>query len=435
MKQPNIVFILLDDLEPYELSCLGHPTLETPRIDRLIESGMRFENAYSGAPVCAPARSCLMTGQHAGHTSVRGNLGGIPLLKEDVTAAQILKDAGYAVGGYGKWGLGDAGSDGVPELHGFDDFFGYYHQVHAHSYFTDYLWRSGERIDLDEGAYSHHLIVEESKRFIRENRDRPFFCYLPWTPPHGRFEIPDDDPGWLQYKDRPWEEAPKRRAAMISMVDRHVGEILDLLDQLELSENTAVFFASDNGGGREFNDFFQPNRELRGEKRNLYEGGIRVPFAVRWTGKVQPGSVCDFPTYFPDFLPTAAELTGAALPPNIDGVSIAPSFLSSDLPSDRRQEPREFLYWEYGQVRDWQKKTLDHSAQQQAVRKGKWKIVRIRAENPFELYDLENDPNETNDLAAEQPEQVAEMERLARQSHTPPPPQTEPEPPPGKRFR
>ena len=299
MNKPNIVYLLLDDLGPYELSCLGHPTLETPNLDRLIQSGMRFENAYSGAPVCAPARSALMTGQHTGHTSVRGNLGGIPLLKEDFTAAQMLKDAGYATGGFGKWGCGDAGTDGAPEKHGFDLFYGYYHQVHAHTYFTDYLWRNGERVDLEEGAYSQYLIHDEAKRFIRQNQDRPFFCYLPYTPPHGRFEIPDSDPGWAQYRDRPWEEGPRRRAAMISMVDRHAGEILDLLDELNLTENTLLLFASDNGGGREFNDFFKPNREMKGAKGNLYEGGIRVPFAARWPGRIEPNSVCAFPDLFP----------------------------------------------------------------------------------------------------------------------------------------
>ena len=431
MNKPNIVYLLLDDLGPYELSCLGHPTLETPNLDRLIQSGMRFENAYSGAPVCAPARSALMTGQHTGHTSVRGNLGGIPLLKEDVTAAQTLKDAGYATGGFGKWGCGDAGTDGAPEKHGFDLFYGYYHQVHAHTYFTDYLWRNGQRVNLEDGAYSQYLIHDEAKRFIRQNRDRPFFCYLPYTPPHGRFEIPDSDPGWAQYRDRPWEEGPRRRAAMISMVDRHAGEILDLLDELNLTENTLLLFASDNGGGREFNDFFKPNRDLKGGKGNLYEGGIRVPFAARWPGRIEPNSTCDFPTYFPDFLPTAAEIAEAPLPPDMDGVSIAPSFLGES----ERQTERGFLYWEYTRVANWQRQTYAEKGLQQAVRQGKWKIARMRIDAQFELYDLENDPNETTDLAGEHPQLTADLARLAEASHTPPPPQTEPEMPPGRRFR
>ncbi len=432
MQRPNIVLLILDDLGPREMSFLGHETLRTPNIDRLRASGMYFTNAYSGAPVCAPARSTLLTGKHTGHTTVRGNLGGVPLLAEDVTFAQVLKDAGYATGGYGKWGVGDVGTEGVPETHGFDEFFGYYHQVHAHDFFTDYLWRNSEKVELADGEYSHYRIVDAAKSFICEHADEPFLCYLPWTPPHGRYQIPDEDPAWQELKDEPWPEDAKRRAAMVHMVDRHVGDILDLLDELSLAENTVVFFCSDNGGGREVGDFFRPNGDMRGEKTNVYEGGIRVPLAVRWPGPVEAGATSDLPAYFPDFMPTIADLTGTAdhLPEDIDGLSLTPTLLGR---ADE-QEEREFLYWEYTRVGNWQELTYVEDGPQQAVRMGRWKLVRLRTTVPFELYDLEADPNESTDLAAEHPALVAEMTRMAEASHTPPVSQAEPQAPEGRRF-
>ncbi|MAF12380.1 N-acetylgalactosamine 6-sulfate sulfatase (GALNS) [Candidatus Poribacteria bacterium] len=433
MDRPNIVLIILDDLGPHEMSFLGHEKLRTPNIDRLAASSMRFANAYSGAPVCAPARSTLLTGTHAGHTTVRGNFGGISLLAEDYTFAQMLKRSGYATGGYGKWGVGDVGTDGVPERHGFDEFFGYYHQVHAHDFFTDYLWRNGEKVELADGEYSHYRIVDAAKRFIREHADGPFLCYMPWTPPHGRYHIPDDDSAWQELKDMPWPEDARRRAAMVHMVDRHVGEILDLLTELHLDENTVVLFCSDNGGGREVGDFFRPNGDLRGEKTNLYEGGIRVPFLARWTGRIEPATVSPLPTYFPDVMPTIAELTGSDehLPGGLDGVSLAPTLLGR--PDDQAEHP--FLYWEYTRVGNWQELTYVDDGPQQAVRMGGRKLVRMRTTEPFELYDLDTDPNETTDIAGDHPALVAEMTRLAEAAHTAPVSQAEPDMPEGKRFR
>lgn len=432
MQRPNIVFIMLDDLGPKEMSFLGHDKLRTPNIDRLAAQSMRFTNAYSGAPVCAPARSTLLTGKHTGHTTVRGNLGGVPLLAEDVTFAQTLKAAGYATGGYGKWGVGDVGTDGVPEKHGFDEFFGYYHQVHAHDFFTDYLWRNGEKVELSDGEYSHYRIVDAAKSFIRQHADEPFLCYLPWTPPHGHYQIPDDDPAWQELKDEPWPEDAKRRAAMVHMVDRHVGEILDLLTELNLPDDTVVFFCSDNGGGREVGDFFQPNGDLRGEKTNLYEGGIRVPFMARWPGHVEAGTTSPLPTYFPDVMPTLADLTNSRehLPDGLDGASLAPTLLGR--PDDQHVHP--FLYWEYTRVGNWRELTYVEDGPQQAVRMGRWKLVRMRTTVPFELYDLEADPNETTDLASEHPSLVTEMTRLAEGSHEEPVSQAEPQAPEGRRF-
>ena len=259
--RPNIVYVVIDELGYFELSSMGNDKLKTPCIDRMAQQGMRFTQALAGGCVCAPTRSTLMTGQHLGHTSVRTNPGGVALRADDVTVAEVLKRAGYATGGFGKWGVGDRGTTGVPENHGFDLFFGYYHQVHAHSYFPLYLLRNSEKVMLDGNTgdfptgkqFSHHLIFAEAMKFIRANKDRPFFCYCPWTPPHGRWGMPEDEPAWQQFKDKPWQagqntENAKMYAAMVHMVDRNVGEILALLKDLDLDENTIVFVSGDNGG-------------------------------------------------------------------------------------------------------------------------------------------------------------------------------------------
>ncbi len=246
--KPNVVFIIVDDMGYYDLGCTGSKTIKTPHIDRMAAEGIRFTDAYSGDTVCAPARSTLMTGYHKGHTSVRGNSGGIPLLDEDVTVAEVLKKAGYTTGGFGKWGLGEVGTAGVAEKQGFDLFFGYYHQVHAHSYYTPYLFRNSQRVALEGNNgrsgphYTHNVIFAEAVKFIREHKDRPFFCYCPWTPPHAKYEFPKDDPIWDMYKDKPWNNSAKVAAAMDTLIDRHVGEILKLLKQLGLDEKTIVFF-------------------------------------------------------------------------------------------------------------------------------------------------------------------------------------------------
>jgi len=353
-RPPNIVFLMSDELAYYELSHMGNPYVHTPRIDRFAREGIRFTQALAGAPVCAPLRCSLMTGKHMGHASVRANDGGTPLRADEPTIASLLKQQDYATGGFGKWGAGGRDSTGVPEKHGFDVFFGYYDQVHAHSYFPPYLIRNSEEVKLPGNrggrsgeTYSHYAIMHEAIRFIRENKNRPFFCYLPITPTHGMYDIPADDPAWEQYRDDDWIKDPeipqdvKNYAAMVTMVDNNLGQVLDLLKELDLEDNTLVFFTGDNGGQDRFRSkehprgFFGPNVNpktgvaFRGGKGNLYEGGLRIPFLARWPGKIQAGRVSDLLCYQPDVLPTLAELTGTTPPADIDGISILPELLGA----------------------------------------------------------------------------------------------------------
>ena len=427
-RKPNVVYFIIDELGYYELSCMGHPEMRTPNVDHMVAEGIRFTQLMAGGPVCAPTRSVLMTGQHLGHTSVRANGGGMPLKADDVTIAQVLKGAGYACGGFGKWGLGDRGSTGVPEKHGFDVFFGYYHQVHAHTFFPQYLIRNselvelpGNRDDFQEGqTFSQYLIVEEGKKFIRANKDRPFFAYMCWTPPHGLWGMPKDDPSWALYKDKPWSVGQKSKddakiyAAMVNMVDRQVGEVRSLLKELGLAENTILFFSGDNGGNAYFADkehpagIFAPNvdpktgKRFRGGKGNLYEGGLRVPFIAHWPGRIAPGQVSQYLGCFSDVLPTLAELAGAKPPPNIDGLSLVPTLLGEKA-AGRPQSQHEYLYWEAGPKR--------------AVRCGQWKLVGTLKQ--WELYDLAADIEEKADVAAQHPEIVQKLAAYAEQAHTP----------------
>ena len=421
--RPNIVYIVSDELGYYELSCMGHPHFQTPNIDRLAAEGIRFTQTLAGSSLCAPTRCCLMTGKHSGHTSVRTNGGGTPLRADEPTIASVLKQVGYATGGFGKWGCGGRGSTGVPERHGFDIFFGYYDQVHAHLYYPPYLIRNSVEVPLPGNhglsngtTYSHYLIVEEAKKFIRENKDHPFFCYLPVTPPHGIHDIPETDPAWALYKDKPWPLDARKYAAMVNMVDRHVGEIRDLLRELGLEEKTIIFFSGDNGGHEYFRDadhprgFHAPNvdprtgQQFRGGKGNLYEGGLRVPMIVCWPGQIKPGRVSDLLWYFPDVLPTLAELAGATPPADIDGISIVPELLGEDVVG-RKQPQHDFLYWELGG--------------QIAVRKKNWKAIRPGMGKPWELYDLARDIGETQNLAADHPEILKELIALAEKAHEP----------------
>jgi arylsulfatase A len=438
-KKPNIVFVIVDDLGPVDPGCYGgnKQNLKTPNIDRMAAEGMRFTQAYSGCCVCAPARSVLMTGKHMGHTSVRGNLGGTSLLAEDVTVAEVLKKADYKVGGFGKWGISAIGEPGVPEKHGFDEFFGYYHQIHAHNYWTDYLWHNSQKVKLEgrkgsKERYTHHVIFERAKNFIRDNKDQPFFCYCPWTPPHDDWQIPDDDPVMAQLKDKPWPRGAKVYASMVAMVDRHLGEIFDLLKELEIDDNTVVFFCSDNGGATQFNNLFGSNGPYRGHKTNIYEGGIRVPLIARWPGRIEAGSESDLLWYFADVMPTLADLTGTTkfMPDHIDGLSTVPTLTGR---SDKQQK-HEFLYWEYTRVGNWAKYTYEKNGLQQAVRMGNWKLVRLKQNRPFELYDLSKDVGEKNNLADKYPEIVKKMTAIAESQHIEPVPQTEPTAPGGKRF-
>jgi len=423
--KPNIIYICLDDIGYYELSCMGHPEMRTPNIDRLAAEGIRFTQMLAGGDVCAPTRSVLMTGQHLGHTTVRANGGDAPLRADDVTVAQILKQAGYVTGGFGKWGIGDRGTTGVPEKHGFDVFFGYYHQVHAHTYFPQFLLRNSERVELPgnhdafyEGeTFSHYQIVQAAEQFIRTNKDRPFFAYLPWTVPHGLWGFPKSDPSWALYKDKPWTAGQRSKddakvyAAMVNMADRQIGQIRELLEELGIAGNTILFVSGDNGGQDYFsspahpNGFFASNvnpktgRRFRGEKGTLYEGGLRIPFIVCWPGRIKPGQTSEHLGYLADVLPTLGELAGAKPPANIDGISIVPTLLGTG-----KQAEHEYLYWEDGSKR--------------AVRAGDWKLIGWPGR--WELYDLVTDPGEQHDVAAAQSEIVTRLSGYAAAAHVPP---------------
>ncbi|MCB1087611.1 MAG: arylsulfatase, partial [Verrucomicrobiae bacterium] len=415
---PNVVYLMADELGYYEPGFMGGKTILTPNLDRMAAEGMVFTNLLAGSSVCAPTRCCFLTGKHSGHTSVRVNGGGTPMRAEEETVASMLKPLGYATGGFGKWGNGGRDSTGVPEKHGFDVFFGYYDQVHAHSYYPPYLIRNSEEVPLpgnkglSQGdTYSHYLIHQAAMDFIRENAKRPFFAYLPYTPPHGIFDIPDDDPAWALYKDKPWPEEARRYAAMVGMVDRQVGEIIALLKELGVEDNTLFLFSGDNGGADYFvtpefpRGVHSANKnpasgvEYRGKKGTLYEGGLRIPFVARWPGRIAPGSVSDFLGYFPDLLPTIAELSGAKAPADIDGVSFLPT-----LTGQGEQKRHDFLYWEMGN--------------QAAIRQGDWRAVKGN-KSGWELYDLAADPSESKNLAADRPEELAKLVSLAEKAHAP----------------
>ena len=420
-RKPNIIYIILDELGYYELSCMGHKTHKTPNIDRMVTEGVRFTQALAGGPVCGPTRCCLMTGKHMGHSSMRTNPGGAAMRADEETVASVLKRAGYATGGFGKWGVGDTGTTGVPEKHGFDVFFGYYHQVHAHNYYPKHLIRNSEIVPLEGNpggrgqqgkTFSHQAIYDESIAFIKANKDKPFFCYLPWTPPHGLWNMPPDDPSLKHFQDVP--AGPARvYAAMINMVDRQIGEIFALLKKLKIDEETLVFVCGDNGANAYFKNaehprgIFSPNvdprgkaGEFRGGKGSVYEGGLRIPMVVRWPGKIKPGRLSDHLWYFPDVLPTLAEIAGAKTPAGLDGISVVPTLLDDG----RKQVNHEYLYWIYGGS--------------QAVRMGHWKLV-ITRKKKNELYDLSKDIAETINVAAEHPDILKKMLAFAAAAYEP----------------
>ncbi|MEQ8788045.1 MAG: sulfatase-like hydrolase/transferase [Pirellulaceae bacterium] len=420
---PNVIYIMADELGYYEPGFMGGENIKTPNLDKMAAEGIIFRNLFAGSSVCAPTRCCLLTGKHSGHTSVRANGGGTPLRAEEKTIASLLKPRGYATGGFGKWGCGGRDSTGVPEKHGFDVFLGYYDQVHAHTYYPPYLIRNSEEVPLtgNQGGsngetYSQYVIHEAAMKFLREHSQQPFFAYLPYTPPHGLFDIPDSDPAWALYKDKPWTEPARRYAAMVTMVDRQVGEVLALLKELDLDENTLVIFCGDNGG----NDYFksaehprgvhlankhpQTGVEYRGTKGTLYEGGVRIPFIARWPGKIAPGRVSEMLGYFPDVLPTITELAGAKTPADIDGISLVPELLGEQA-AGRKQAQHDYLYWE---INGWT-----------AIRQGDWRAVRPKGRQKWELYNLADDPSEANDLAAAQPAVLARLTELAEQAHQP----------------
>ena len=421
-KKPNVVYMILDELGYYEMSFMGHNILQTPNIDKMASEGMQFTQCLAGAPVCGPTRCTLLTGKHMGHADMRINNGGAAISADEFTLGELFKSCGYATGGFGKWGIGDAGTTGVPEKHGFDLFYGYYHQVHAHSYYPRFLIRNSKREILKGNTghvhkgetFSQYLIHQEAMNFIRKNKDRPFFCYLPYTLPHGLWGIPSDDPSWKLYKDlklggkgQQRSSDPNVYAAMVHMADRQLGEIIALLKELKIDDNTIIFVSGDNGGQAYFSNeehprgVFEPNSNVfRGGKGNLLEGGLRVPYIVRWPGKIKAGSKTDHLSYFPDVMPTLAELIGAEVKGEIDGISFLPTLFNRG-----QQKQHKYLYWEY--------------RGQKAVRKKNWKAYQKKKDSKWALYDLSKDTMEMNDLADKHPDILKELTDHAKAASKP----------------
>jgi len=433
-KRPNVVFILADDLGYADVGCYGQKRIRTPNIDKLAAEGMRFTQFYSGNPVCAPSRCALMTGYHSGHGQVRNNkqVGGEdawtlgvttggqhPLAEGTFTVGHLLKKAGYTTGAFGKWGLGRVGTTGDPQKQGFDHFFGYICQRQAHTYYPNHLWRDGqvfwieENKDGAERVYSHDLIAEEALKFLRTNKDRPFFLYVPFTIPHVSLQVPEDslapykgqwpDPAYDGKRGYVPHVSPRAcYAGMVSRMDKDVGRITALLKELGLEENTLVIFASDNGptnaGGSDA-DFFGGAGPFHGLKGSVWEGGIRVPFIARWPGRIKPGSESGHVAAFWDLLPTCAELVGAQPPQGIDGISLLPTLLGQ---SD--QKKHEYLYWELNG--------------QQGVRLGDWKAVRLKPNQKIQLFNLKTDIGEKDDLADQHPDIVARMQDILTNGRT-----------------
>jgi arylsulfatase len=450
------VFIMADDLGYGELGSYGQTKIRTPNLDRLATEGMRFTQHYSGSPVCAPSRAVFLTGLHSGHAYIRGNdemafrgdvwndlslEGQRPLVEGTTTIGTVLQGAGYVTGAMGKWGLGGPGSSGAPNRQGFDRWYGYLGQRLAHNYYPVHLWSDSLKDELagneyfsahqrlpddadpdDPASYEAYVGAQygpdrthaEAMRFIREHRERPFFLFVPTIVPHVALQVPDESVA--EYRDvfeetpylgskgyLPHREPRAAYAAMITRMDRNIGQILDLLDELGLSERTLVVFTSDNGptwvGGAD-TDFFESRGGLRGRKAQLWEGGIRVPMIARWPGHIEPGSVSDLPSAFWDWLPTLAEVAGAQTPEGLDGVSILPTLTGTR----GRQQDREYLYWEFrgGQV----------------VRLGDWKGIRLPPDLTLELFDLATDPGEQSNVSQEHPDVVSRIEQIMETGRT-----------------
>jgi arylsulfatase A-like enzyme len=430
-RPPNIVFILADDLGYGDVGSYGQKKIKTPVLDQLAAEGIRFTQCYAGSTVCAPSRCALMTGLHTGHCRTRGNGGGggprlnVPLRPEDVTVAEILKDAGYATALIGKWGLGEEASTGVPTKKGFDYFFGYLNQHHAHNYYPDFLIRNETRVPIPENVqhptvenvairptvYTPDLMLKEAIGFVEKNKDRPFFLYFATTVPHAnnektRFDKDGNEvPSLEPYENEPWPIQEKKKAAMITRMDADIGKLMARLRELGLAENTFVLFSSDNGPHKEGgNDpaFFNSSGPFRGIKRDLTEGGIRMP-TIAW-GKMiaKPGTVNDHIWAFWDILPTFADLAGAKTPPGLDGISVAPTIIGRG-----EQRQHDFLYWEFHE-----------RGFKQAVRHGNWKALRNAPGEPLELYDVVQDPMEQTNLAKDHPEVVARIETYLKTART-----------------
>lgn len=439
-ETPNIVYILADDLGYGDLSCFGQDKFKTPHIDQLAQNGMVFTQHYSGNTVCAPSRSCLMTGQHTGHTPVRGNYeiypeGQYPFPKEVPTLPKLLRKAGYVTGAFGKWGLGYPGSEGDPMNH-FDVFYGYNCQRLGHHYYPHHLWDNDKKVILEGNAgtrknqYAPDLIHERVLDFIEDNKENPFFCYVPSIIPHAELIAPAAymdvfrgklDPetpyqgldGGPEYRLGTYESQKEPHAAfaaMVALLDDQVGEIVAKLEELGLSDRTLVIFTSDNGPHQEGGadpDFFNSNGPLRGYKRDLYEGGIRVPMIASWKSGIEPGTRTDHISAFWDVMPTVFELAGIPNPHGIDGISFLPTLVGGK----QSQKQHDYLYWEFHE-----------KGGRVAIRKGNWKAVRYGlltdGNAPIQLYDLSSDPGEQNDISKYYPEVVEEMEKRFQEART-----------------
>ncbi len=443
-KQPNIIYILADDLGYGDLSCYGQKKFTTPNIDRLAKEGMLFTQHYSGSTVCAPSRSALMTGQHTGHTYIRGNKevrpeGQHPMPDSIQTIAETLKAAGYATGAYGKWGLGYPNSSGDPTKQGFDTFYGYNCQRYGHHYYPHFLRSNLDSIPLEKnkgtakGTYAPNLIHEKTLAFIEKNKDQPFFLFVPSIIPHAELVAPEkymqkyrgkflpekeykgtDDPNHENFRSGPYQsqtESHAAFAAMIALLDEQVGEIMKKVEDLGLAENTLIIFTSDNGPHKEGGAdpvYFNSNGPLKGFKRDLYEGGIRVPMIAKWPGKIEAGAVSNHISAFWDIFPTFAEIVGSSPPTNIDGISFLPELLNKST----QQQQHEYLYWEFhergGRI---------------GIRKGDWKGVRYdvlkNPTSPLELYNLKTDIGETTNVSTQHPEIIQEMETILANVRTP----------------
>ncbi|MEQ9439547.1 MAG: arylsulfatase [Cyclobacteriaceae bacterium] len=440
---PNIIYILADDLGYGDLSCYGQDQFATPNIDRLAAQGMRFTQHYSGSTVCAPSRSALMTGLHTGHTPIRGNKevqpeGQYPMADSVVTLAETLKQAGYTTGAFGKWGLGYPGSEGDPNQQGFDEFFGYNCQRFGHHYYPHHLWHNQDSVVLEanagtqKGTYAPSLIHEETLSFIEQHQDEPFFLFVPSIIPHAELIAPDsildqyrgkyppEAPyqgvdGGENYRQGPYESQEEPHAAfvaMVSVLDQQVGEIMQKVEYLGLAENTLIIFTSDNGPHQEGGadpEYFDSNGPLRGFKRDLYEGGIRVPMIARWPDHIAAGSQSDHVSAFWDVFPTLAEVAGIPEQSSVDGISFLPTLLG-----EGTQPKHDYLYWEFHE-----------KGGRLAARKGDWKVVQYNVlenpDSPIELYNLAEDVSEVHNVAAEHPEVVAEMEEILQTARTPSP--------------
>ena len=422
--KPNIIYILADDLGYGDLGCYGQKKVKTPNLDKMAAQGMRFTQHYSGSTVCAPSRCALMTGLHTGHCQVRGNQevkpeGQMPMKSGTVAIPTLLKKAGYVCGMFGKWGLGAPSSTSDP-MEFFDEFYGYNCQRQAHTYYPGHLWHNRSKVNLDGKTYSHDLIMDAAKKFIRANKDKPFFCYMPVTIPHAamhapknlhdkyRKQFPQFENTTGKYSGPNVQNPVAAFAAMVEHLDNGVGQVLELLKEIGIDDNTIVMFTSDNGPHKEGGHdpkFFKSSGPLRGIKRDLYEGGIRVPMIARWPGKIKPNSTTNHISAFWDLLPTCCELADVKTPKGIDGISFVPTLLG------KKQKQHKYLYWEFHEQRG-----------KQAVRLGKYKAVRLNVkknpDGPIELYNLKNDLAERNNIAGKHRNIVKKMRKLMNTART-----------------